>query len=539
MPKKHRTSLKYPKPENSPHHTLASSRANNNGRFQSIGTRVPQASAETSVNALIDHLRRTQVQPSSENLSSAFHRSSAPQSSVPPALRDILELPDPSQPDPRPNRSQTPIGVRPVRRVPGPPPPRSWTTRSTSGSQDGSINDEPDMETPAHKQTHHLDRLPGAIFPKQPSLQHTVMVQMAKHWHSQVEYDGMFLSQLPNHIKVAMLSYVAKFGSEESLGSTKGLTLLFPTETEYAAFEAAQSVNDSINSHCHDGIERLDLGLAIGNGLTFKKLRKILQIYAIAPTSTSSESAAPDYVPDSWDETETEAEESSIPQFMPQPHRFNNLKYISFAHPIKAAANWTDLVDLLPNLPKITHLSLAYWPFPTWHPVKMMPDEIKRSDAATYEAAAIIRRLSRSTLRLKWLDLQGCTDWLRLLSTWTEHHPGLGDDVVYGPEWNTSWRNVVSLNLTPGCKPETPNALAKYVSGAVIPISLEPIFREFQWAVSKYHYAVTRAVSVQQSVRRYRVKHRGSAVHVETGGKELYRLQAILRSIRLPPPRYR
>ncbi|KAJ5923543.1 hypothetical protein N7454_008788 [Penicillium verhagenii] len=514
MPKKHRTALHYPKPATLPHHTLASSRPNNNGRFQSIGTRVPQASAETSVNALIDHLRRTQVQPSAENLSSVPNRSSAPQSSVPPALRDILELPDPSQPHPRPNRSQTPIG-------------------------DDSINDEPDMELPSNTQTHRLDRLPGAIFPKEGSLQHIVMVQMAKKWQFHAKYDGMFLSQLPSHIKVALLSYVAKFGLEGSLGCTNGLTLLFPTEAEYLTFDAAESVNDCLNPHCYDAIERLDLGHAIGHGLNLKKLRKILQIYAFAPTSTSCESATPDYIPDVWDEAEPEAKESLIPQSIPQPHRFNNIKYLSFAHPTKAGANWTDLVNLLPNLPKITHLSLAYWPFPTWHPVKSMPERTKQCEAATYEAAAIIRRLSRSTLCLKWLDLQGCTDWLRLLINWTEHHPALAEDAVYGPEWNNSWRNVVSLNLRPGWNPALPGALAKYTSGASLPSTLQLIFREFQWDVGKYKYAVTRAVAVQNSVRRYRTNHRGSAVQIETGERELVKLQAILSGIRPPPTRYR
>ncbi|KAJ5526244.1 hypothetical protein N7494_012894 [Penicillium frequentans] len=538
MPKKHRTSL-YTKPTNTPHHTLASSRANDNGRFQVVSpTRGPQASTDdSSVNGLIDHLRRTQGNVSGTS-SSASPRSFTSQRSVPPALREILELPEPSQPRPRPD-ARTLIGVRPVRRVPGPPPPTSWLTGDTDGAQGSSTNAESDSMSD-HEQVHRLERLPGAVFPGQDSLQQSVMVSMARNWAWHVNYDGLYLSQLPRHTKTALLSYVAQLSQEEPLAPyMNGLTALYPTRAEYAKTLSAELEDDVLDTaNTNTAAERLDLSNALGRWLSFKKLDKILQISH--PADLSSGNATEGKVPDSWDSTEYETEKSDIPRSLGQQLRFDNLKYLSFAHPHNFSANWPELVTLLSDLPTITHLSLAYWPCPSNHSPSRVPSLVHsladRNSPSSYEAAGILRRLSRSTFCLKWLDLEGCSDWLHLLPLWTEYPEDLnGAPVDYGPEWNTSWRNVVSLNLAPGWDVKVPDALEDHVPGSTVSSTLEPVLREYRRDVNHYGANVFRALSVYHSIRVYRANDRGKAIQAETGKEELDRMQAILKGMRSPP----
>ncbi|KAJ6095612.1 hypothetical protein N7486_006358 [Penicillium sp. IBT 16267x] len=542
MPKKHRTSL-YTKPTNTPHHTLASSRANDNGRFQVVSpTRGPQASTDdSSVNGLIDHLRRTQGHVSGSS-SSGSPRSFTSQRSVPPSLRNILELPEPSQPRPRPN-SRTLIGVRPPRRVPGPPPPISWIRGNTDGAHDPSTNVKSDI-MPNLEQVHRLERLPGAVFPRHDSLQHAVMLSMAQNWAWHVEYDGLYLSQLPRHTKAAILSYVAQFSQEVPLARyMKGLTALFPTRAEYAEIHSVELEDNVIHApNTNSMAERLDLSNALGRWLSFKKLDKILQVSH--PADLASGNATEENIPDSWDRTEYETEKSDIPRSMGQQLRFDNLKYLSFAHPHNFSASWTELVTLLSDIPTITHLSLAYWPCPSNHPTSPVPSLVHpigdRNSPSSYEAAGILRRLSRSTLCLKWLDLEGCSDWLHLLPGWTEYPEGLKDPVDYGPEWNHSWRNVVSLNLAPGWNIQVPDALEDHVPGSTVSSLLEPVLREYRRDVDKYEANVSRAMSVYQSIRTYRANDRGKAVQAETGKEELDRVKAIwvkaiLKGMRSPP----
>lgn len=537
MPKKHRTSL-YTKPTNTPHHTLASSRANDNGRFQVASpTRGPQASThDSSVNDLIDHLRRTQGNVSG-NPSSVSPHSFTSQRSVPPALRDILQLPEPSQPRPRAD-ARTLIGVRPPRRVPGPPPPTSWLTGDTDGTQDSSMNAEDNMMS-NHEQLHRLERLPGAVFPKQDSLQHTVMVSMAQKWAWHVEYDGFYLSQLPMHIKTALLSYVAQFSQEEPLAAhMNGLTALFPTGAEYAKIHSAELADNAIHTPSTNvAAERLDLSNALGRWLSVKKLDKILQVSHLADFSSGN--ATEEIIPDSWDGTEYDTEKSDISRSLGQQLRFDNLKYLSFAHPHNFSASWPELVTLLSDLPTITHLSLAYWPCPSNHPPTPVPSLVfslaDRSSPSSYEAAGILRRLSRSTFCLKWLDLEGCSDWIHLLPTWTEYSEGLKDPVDYGPEWNHSWRNVVSLNLAPGWNIKLPDELEDHIPGSRVSSHLEPFVQKYRREMDKYVASVARALAVYEEIRGYRANDRGKVVQAETGMEEVDRMTAIYKGMYCPP----
>ncbi|KAI5308989.1 hypothetical protein KEM55_004360, partial [Ascosphaera atra] len=65
------------------------------------------------------------------------------------------------------------------------------------------------------------------------------------------------------------------------------------------------------------------------------------------------------------------------------------------------------------------------------------------------EAASILRKLSRATYCLKWLDLEGCSEWIAAL-VFTPPDQAKGST---GPEWNASWRGIEWLSLGPGWRP--------------------------------------------------------------------------------------
>ncbi|KAI5284102.1 hypothetical protein KEM54_001595, partial [Ascosphaera aggregata] len=141
----------------------------------------------------------------------------------------------------------------------------------------------------------------------------------------------------------------------------------------------------------------------------------------------------------------------------------------------------------------LTHLSLAYWPPPTLTPNALQSrirhptangvslqyggtDIYSAYEADWSEAASILNRMSKATYCLKWLDLEGCMDWVDALTygysgTFTpisdSESSGAEDGdfdldelglVVkngrVGPEWNGSWRLLEYLRLSVGWDPE-------------------------------------------------------------------------------------
>ncbi|KAJ5646549.1 hypothetical protein N7490_002921 [Penicillium lividum] len=527
MPKKHRTSLQYTKPKNTPHHSLESSRADDNARFHTAGpARVPQRSVDdaSSVNDLINHLRLTQGNVSSDITHSSSSRSFASQRSVPPALREILEIPEPSQPRPRPNAGRTPIGARRQRVAPGPPAPMSWSTGSNASV--GRNTDNLKYAVSANQQIYRLDRLPGAAFPKKGSLKDTVLVSMAHKWAWHVQYDGLYLSQLPSNVKAVLLSYLAQFQIEQPLAeSTNGLTVLFPLrgdELDLVDIDPFLYASDS------DAIgSRLDLGNSLGRWCSFKKLNRIFR--GIHSAGDSYENASDELVPDSWDVSEPECDQSHIPRSMGQQLCFDNLKYLSFAHPAPIEADWTELLKLLSHLPKITHLSLAYWPFPKPYTTRHVESCVD-TKTTQYHATNILKQLSRKTYCLKWLDVEGCSDWLPLL-LW----PYLYEtDMPDGPEWNGSWRNVVWLNLAPGWRLKVPDGLKDHIPGSTVPAHLITDLHMYQQDIHTYAELLSKARFFLGSLNKKRAKLRGKLAQADTGEEEWEKAEVLLKGMRMP-----
>ena len=435
MPKKHNkpATVKY-KPTFSPSPSPTSSSSH--------------GSTERSVNELIQHLRQTQIsKPQSETKEWA---SKLVPRSVHPSIRNLLALPE--TPPPRPRSGTAQIGERRLRRPPGPAAPASWLSPSAqaagSSRRTFSIGGETYGATPLLR----LDRLPGATFPPRNSLQHTVLKAMAKQWDWHLVYDGIFLAELPIQLRLQLLSYLAVYTDHGSMGvQMQGLKPLFMTDNKESS--TVEEFSD---------VTRLDLGRSIGYWMGMKQLGRELKYESEKP----KEDASP---PTSWEE-EVEDFPTVSPRESLSTLRFPNLRYLSLAHPAPGAANWGSLLSLLPNIATITHLSLAYWPIPTLKPnslnVRMAHPQVRGISFAyggtdmysSYEnnwseATTILARLSRATYCLKWLDLEGCSEWIPALC-WDGLDIYGGVHSATGPEWNGSWRGIDWLGLGPGWVPD-------------------------------------------------------------------------------------
>lgn len=320
---------------------------------------------------------------------------------------------------------------------------------------------------------YRLERLPGATFPAQNRLLHLVLKSMALNWMWHVEYDGQFLGLLPSSIKVLLLSYIAIYARGLPLGRLmRGLRPLFQVAD---ANGTEGEEGDDLYQDTDSGVSRLDLGGAVGHWMTFKQLTRELLV-SQKPDSDSVRRKGKGAVPSSWEDYDEEAEstpaaDTPLPNSPSKGLRFENLRFLSLAHPAPASASWKSLIRLLSHLSTLTHLSLAYWPVPTLtpnainarvrHPTQSSisfayggTDAYSAFENNWAEASGLLRKLSRVTYCLKWLDLEGCDNWIPALN-WEESN---SDQDVYssrsaGPEWNGSWRDIEYIRLGPGWLP--------------------------------------------------------------------------------------
>ncbi|GAB1205048.1 hypothetical protein APSETT445_003715 [Aspergillus pseudonomiae] len=547
----------FTKPASTAHHTLASSGPRDD-RFRS------SANEQPSVNDLISHLRRTQVSssPSDDGTRTTF-RTVAPRS-VHPSLRNLLEIPETPPPRPRPDARRAGVGGRRVRRTAGPPPPESWLLGNYSHENpEGTGIEAGAAET--ERIIYRLDRLPGTTFPRRTTLLHMLLKSMALHWAWHLEYDGEFLALLPSHIKVLLLSYISIHARDQPLrGMMHGLRPLI---------EKHRSEADDISQDNDLEISRLDLSGALGRWITWKQLSTELLV-SVKPSAMQHTMKKP--IPASWDDEMNDDDSPTItgdtllPKGLTQRLRFENLRYLSLAHPIPSATDWNSLINLLSRLSTITHLSLAHWPVPTVTPNAInasVRNPAQRSLTFAYggtdayssfennwaEAAGILRRLSRATYCLKWLDLEGCGDWVPALN-WDGVGPD-GEAYIAGPEWNGSWRDIEFVRLGPGWLPHIDDSellplppsgqhgagSSSHASPSSVPRSLafsmhapspdqptdsddlpwdvevERVKYRREKELERYREAVKAAKAVQQRVQRTRKAGKGKWVHFSFG----------------------
>ncbi|KAL8698690.1 MAG: hypothetical protein Q9224_001732 [Gallowayella concinna] len=378
--------------------------------------------SDKSVNDLLQQLRINQA----ASVASSEPRSDVNPQTVHPSLKSILQIPETPPLRPRPNMRPAMQGRR---RPPGPATPRSWLQSSNPSSlhirrasllrQSNDPQQRPNLET--------LGRFPNFHIPRQDSLQHLALVQLAKNWDFHLHYDQYYLPLLPIRYKQLLLTYLAAYSPTGI--NLHSLTTLFANDS---VIEDATGTED---------LTHLDLSISIGRSLSLKDLKQF--ITATLPAATTPTNT---FTPDSWD---LPASLSPIPT--------RTLTHLSLSHPPPSIA-WRQLLQLSPQLTTLTHLSLSHWPPPTLTPnsttaYRSTPTgDISYGDHDLYSAcldndfsgaAHVLRQLSRDTYCLQWLDLSGCSSWLPALA-WG---PG-------GIDWDGAWSSIEIVVVAQGWMPE-------------------------------------------------------------------------------------
>lgn len=256
---------------------------------------------------------------------------------------------------------------------------------------------------------------------------HQCLRTLAIHWEELVEYEQHYLPSLPIYLKEALLSYLSVYGERGCL-DLESLKILFGSDREVEGGSGSEETRF------------LDFTGLLNPKYTLVDLKKSLPDSRSKPSATSAmaglsltESKGKGIVraevAESWEDELNETPAAPLLPTLSIP-LFSNLTRLSLAHPGETAS-WADLLAVSPRLRTLTHLSLAYWPTPSTTPNAATASMVSKHtnpvalggshfyselDDDWHEAANILRRLSKNTYCLKWLDLEGCT-WHKAL-TW-------------------------------------------------------------------------------------------------------------------------
>ena len=432
MPKK-RSHIPFSKPASSAHPSLQTQ----NRRYGSLLSNANRENGEHSggVNDLIHHLRSTQV--SRESQIERTVEGTNPRT-VHPSLKQLMNIPDTPPPRPRPGLRIQAAGRRHVRPTPGPPAPMSWTYSPT---QRRSVMKKEQEKTASEFRTRSENSIPGMEHLQQESLYHTALRQIAKDWQWHSYYDQYCIPSLPTRMKQQLLSAIACF-SNVAL-DIKDLELLFLDETDLP--EATGS----------DTVTHLDLQGYLASikslGTYFKKPCTMQAMATVTPsTLDDTPTGAGSSIPDSWDD-------APVATIAGSPHslRFPHLTHLSLA--AIRSPSWSALLNFIPTIATLTHLSLAHWPVPCLTPNSMTAytasprGDVPFGGSNLYsffdgdlaEPAGILRRLSKATYCLRWLDLSGCTDWATSVLQRAD-----------GADWYGAWRGLEIIKLHQAWRPK-------------------------------------------------------------------------------------
>lgn len=393
------------------------------------------------------------------------------QRSVPPNVRAVLGVPD-SEP-PKPKRG---VRTRMPNRTPGPAPPQSWlkrpawslalTLRGARRPTRGSSSTNNDRSRP--NDLLRFAQMTGEEPPDEPSgpssLLHLALETAALNWNLFDHEDLPALVDIPLRLRLRLLSYLAYYGPPIDLAVLDALT------------------------QGNEAVKQLDLAGLHGHGsLTLHRIVKFIK----QESSKAGADASAQAIAESWDHEDT-FESALVPAL--STSRFAQVTHLSLSHP-PAGASWRDLLSLSKQTHGLTHLSLAYWPRPTLTPnlatttvSSQYSPEIQAGGSHYYsnldmdlsEPASLLRQLSGNLLCLRWLDLEGCIEWVPALGFHgndSNRQHGLDDemsstgskvDAVTGI-FVYNWKNLQYLNITQGFLPSPSGMLAlrKEPSGAL------------------------------------------------------------------------
>ncbi|KAI1404640.1 tafazzin [Hypoxylon fuscum] len=420
MPKK-RHQNKYSKPPSVAPPILSSSSS----------SRTTEQQHERSVNQLLADLRRSSIkQNGAQNNNNNF---SVEAPTVPPSIRQILQIPETPAPAPRRPQRRDANGRR---APPGPPPPRSWVSLAQSrhapaefGKADGT------------GRIQHWP-LPGAYSADPGSLVDLLLRRMALDWGEQRLWNQFYLYTMPTHLRLALLSYISEFYEPGLSIKDLRLVLTGPGEEELAEYEVEKPDLAKLNVDAW----YLDLAGSVGKSVTLKELNELLCL----PKVTADVDPQ-----DSWDTSEPV---SGPVKLLP------NLTQLSLAIDpgTTSTVSWKQLLSLASKLPTLTHLNLSGWPEPSLTPnakfAKVASPLTGKSvqyggtgpyshnlDGDWSEAILVLKRLSKALYGLEYLDLTGCGDWIPALMKKSD-----GDFTVDFVDWVGDWGKIKMLRLCSG-----------------------------------------------------------------------------------------
>jgi hypothetical protein len=269
---------------------------------------------------------------------------------------------------------------------------------------------------------------------KGTTLQDMCLRCMAREWEYVREYEKNNLADLPSRLRMLLLSNLAVYGPDEGVGFEGLRNLLMPPLPENG------EAQDFDLGEQNEGFFRLDLSGAIGHSVSFKQLAELVQ----KPVPATNEQEL------SWEETLSRSLSPPIP----------HLTHLSLSHP-PPTISWPRLIAFSKHIPTLTHLSLAFWPVPSPTPnaktavvQSRFGKDVQYGGTNYYshsldndfrEAAEVLRRLAGRLYGLEYLDLTGCSEWLRALR-WT----GEIGDGDRGLDWGAQWAKLHTLKVFSG-----------------------------------------------------------------------------------------
>jgi hypothetical protein len=281
------------------------------------------------------------------------------------------------------------------------------------------------------------------------------MRKLAMDWEFQRSYNRYYIYSLPNHLKVALVTYLGMWCTNGvSVADLRAIFL--PWEDDNDKDDEVGGNSQPNPSSANEDIVHLDLTGSLGLNLKLRDLSDLL--FPSHANSHQQVTSLQDY----WDApTSTPAPSVPLP-LLP------NLTHLSLAiNPKYASApqvSWRHLLSFATHFPTLTHLSLSYWPEPTLTPNAKLASVVVPTgtggssrtvqyggtgpyshslDGDWSEAVLVLRRLSKSLYGLEWLDLTGCAGWATALMVTEEH------DRV---DWEGDWGKIGRLLLYPGYK---------------------------------------------------------------------------------------
>ncbi|KAF4587370.1 hypothetical protein GQ602_004063 [Ophiocordyceps camponoti-floridani] len=361
-----------------------------------------------SVNERLANLRRA------SSVGSGVPSTVAPAApSLPPAIREVLQLPEAPAPLPRRRPARQRFDHEGRRLPAGPAPPRSWLSRGSD------VRSRLSLSSPAVSAALGQDGtgLPGVYYPASGSLVDLALRRLARDWEIHGVYSRHLLYYLPDHLKPALMRCLGTTGPGVTIADLKAMLLPPPPDGE-------EDDGDSLQRQ----VSCLELSGSIGRSLALKSLSSLLFPRMEPETET---------VQDSWD---------AEPIYHPPRTLLPHLTHLSLSLDGKARpedVSWRQLLSLSSKLSStLTHLGLAFWPPPRLNAAAPQgSSSCPASNDDWDEAPLVLRQLSRRLYRLEFLDLTGCGPWFGALKTESGH-----DSV----DWVWAWGRVSVLRLYSG-----------------------------------------------------------------------------------------